>query len=293
MPDKFAATWVSHSSISDFTRCPRSYFLKNVYKDPRTGHKIQIITPALALGSIVHEVIEGLSVLPVEKRFTTPLLQKYQTAWKKIAGEQGGFYSQEQEEKYYQAGVEMLQRVTQNPGPIGKKAVKIKEDLPWFWLSQQDEIILCGKIDWLEYLPDQDAVHIIDFKTSKQPESAESLQLPIYYLLSSRTQSRPVHQVSYWYLRLQDRPIAQDLPDETEAFDKVFTIATKIKTARKLNHFSCPNGDQGCNHCLPFERILQGEGKLVGENEYRQDVYVLPFVPNSQGDQPDLAADIL
>jgi len=30
--DKFAAIWISHSSISDFLKCPRSYFLKNIYK---------------------------------------------------------------------------------------------------------------------------------------------------------------------------------------------------------------------------------------------------------------------
>jgi len=42
--------------------------LRNVYKDPATGHKITVVTPPLSLGTAVHEVIEGLSVLSVEER---------------------------------------------------------------------------------------------------------------------------------------------------------------------------------------------------------------------------------
>ena len=66
--DKYSAVWVSHSSISDFLKCPRAYFLRNVYKDPATGHKITVVTPPLSLGTAVHEVIESLAVLPVEER---------------------------------------------------------------------------------------------------------------------------------------------------------------------------------------------------------------------------------
>jgi len=64
--DKYTAVWTSHSSIGDFLKCPRAYFLKNMYKDPKTGRKIALVNPALSLGQIVHEVIEGLSVLPVD-----------------------------------------------------------------------------------------------------------------------------------------------------------------------------------------------------------------------------------
>ena len=63
MADKYTAYWVSHSSINDFLKCPRAYFLKNVYKDPKTGRKIKLISPPLALGQAVHEVVESLSVL--------------------------------------------------------------------------------------------------------------------------------------------------------------------------------------------------------------------------------------
>jgi hypothetical protein len=42
-------------------------FLRNMYKDPLTGHKVTVVTPPLSLGAAVHEVVESLSSLPTEK----------------------------------------------------------------------------------------------------------------------------------------------------------------------------------------------------------------------------------
>lgn len=275
MPDKFTATWVSHTSINDFLTCPRAYFLKNVYKDPKTGRKFQLMSPPLALGSAVHEVIESLSILPTDQRFEVPLLQKFDIAWKKISGKRGGFFDKETEQQYKTTGEEMLRMVQENPGPVARKAVKIKSDLPQYWISEEDNIILCGKIDWLEYLPDTDTVHIIDFKTSKSSENETSLQLPIYLLLVHNTQERKVSKASYWYLRMSKELDEKILPNLEDAHEEVIRVAKQIKTARKLGHFKCPNGDDGCWSCRPLERVLSGEAELVGTNDYRQDVYVL------------------
>jgi len=95
--DKYTATWVSHSSISDFLQCPRAYFLKHVYRDPKTGHKIKITSPPLALGQAVHEVLESLSTLPVEERFRNSLIEKFHTVWQKLSGKKGGFVNEEVE----------------------------------------------------------------------------------------------------------------------------------------------------------------------------------------------------
>lgn len=275
MPDKFTATWVSHSSMSDFINCPRAYYLNNVYKDPQSGHKIQLMSPPLALGAAVHEVVESLSVLPTKERFRVSLLKKFSQVWKKYTGEKGGFTTQSQEQKYKERGEEMLRRVMDNPGPLKNLAVKIKEDLPYYWLSEEDEIILCGKVDWLEYLPDKDQVHIIDFKTGRKATQNGSLQLPIYHLLVHNTQQRRVARVSYWHLALEDEPQEQELPDLTQAHEQVLRIAKKIKLARKLERFKCPQGENGCFHCQPLEKVLRGEAKKVGINDYKQDVYIL------------------
>jgi len=274
--DKFSATWVSHTSIRDFLACPRAYYLNNVYKDPASGHKIKIMSPALALGQAVHEVVESLSVLPVETRFKEPLSRKFEIAWKKIQGKKGGFENEEQETNFRLRGEAMLKRILDNPGPLKKLAVKIQMDLPYYWLSEADEIILCGKLDWLEYIPEEDGVHIIDFKTSKNDEEKESIQLPIYYLLAKHCQKRKVIKASYWYLERQDELTPKELPDNPDEIEaKILKIAKEIKLARKLGRYKCPMGEGGCRSCRNLERIIKGEGTLVNVNEYNQDIYVL------------------
>lgn len=273
-PDKFKAVWVSHSSIADFLRCPRTYYLRNVYKDPKTNHKITVMSPSLALGQAVHEVIESISYLPVEERMLIGLTKRFDVAWQKVSGDLGGFKDKNEEKEYKNRGLLMLERIQKNPGPIIRKAIKIKatNGLPYFWLSEEENIILCGKIDWLEYLPD-DSVHIIDFKTGKNDEDAESLQLPIYLLLATNTQKRLVSKASYWYLDRDDFMIEKTLPDFFSAKEEVLKIARRIKLARQMNHFKCPK--DGCFACRPLEKVLKGEGRKVGISEYNQDIYIV------------------
>ena len=284
MKDKFTATWISHTSISDYLRCPRSYYLKNVYKDRETGKKIQIVSPALSLGSAVHEVLEGLSNIPTEKRFDISPIVQLEMAWSKYAGKLGGFDNPEKENATKERGKQMLRKVMDNPGPLARLSVKLKQDFLYYWLSEEDNLILCGKIDWLEYLKDLDAVHIIDFKTSKKEENPNSLQLPIYYLLAQNCQSRPVEKLSYWYLEYDTMPSRMDLPDSESSFNKILEIGRKIKLARKLESFTCPNGKEGCMACRELELILQGGGEKVGETD-RHNLYYLARETSSDGDE--------
>lgn len=273
--DKYTAVYVSHSSISNFLECPRSYFLRNVYKDPKTNHKIKLMSPPLALGQAVHEVVESLSELKTTERFKEPLLEKFDRAWKKVSGKSGGFFDKDSEYKYRQRGEEMLGRVTQHPGPVAELAVKIQMELPQYWLSEGENIILCGKIDWLKYIPDDDSVEIIDFKTSRSEEVDDSLQLPIYHLLVNNCQKRKVNGAWYWYLDRDDNLTKKELPDLEESREKILKIGRQMKLTRQLQHFKCPNGDEGCRGCRPYEAIIRGEGELVGTDEYHADVYVI------------------
>ena len=273
--DKYTAVWISHTSINDYLKCPRAYYLKNVYKDPKTGHKVQQMTPALALGQAVHEVLESLSNLTTQSRFDTSPVLKFDENWQNYSGKKGGFSTLEDEHQYKERGKEMLRRVMDNPGPLKKLAVKIQQELPHYWISEDENIVLCGKVDWLEYLPDSDSVHIIDFKTGKKQEEEDSLQLPIYHLLVHHCQKRPVTKASYWYLNTSDTLTEKTLPDLKEAHEKVIEIGRRIKLARKLEKFDCPEGRDGCIHCRPIEKIINGQAELVSSNDQR-DVYIIP-----------------
>lgn len=277
MKDKYKAYWVSHSSINDFLNCPRAYFLRAVYKDPITGHKITEIKPSLSMGQVVHGVIDEISNLPASERLSTSLSDRLDRSWGKISGKKGGFRSEKEEEEYRVRARSLLKKIEDNPGPINNKAIKLKVDdgdLPYYWFSDDENIILCGKIDWIEYLEDIDSIHIIDFKTGKNEEKEDSLQLAIYHLLAANLQNRKVAKASYWYLDSESEPREVKLPDLEEAYKKVFEVAKRMKLGKQINYFKCPKG--GCFFCTPLERILKGEGELVGTSEYNQDIYLLP-----------------
>ncbi len=273
MKDKYSAVWVSHSSISDYLKCPRAYYLRNVYHDPKTNRKISVIEPPLALGQAVHEALEALQTLPVEERLTVPLTERFEKAWTNITGRKGGFTDTDQERKFKERAAAMIVRVMKHPGPLTKKAIKIRQELPSYWLSEEDNIILCGKIDWLEYIEDSDSVRIIDFKTGKFDEDPDSLQLPIYYLLATHTQTKPVSGISYWYLDRDDEPMDMKLPDTGTSEQRILTLAKKVALARKLGHFKCH--ENGCRACMPYETVLAGKATFVGLNTYGQDLYIL------------------
>jgi ATP-dependent helicase/DNAse subunit B len=276
--------------MGDFIKCPRAYYLHNVYKNPKTGRKINIVSPALSLGTAVHEVVEGLADFKIEDRINRLkkdiLLETLENAWKKVSGKRGGFVSESNEKEMKDRATSMILRVHDNQKPLLEKTVKIKEGEnglpPNFLFSKEDNIILCGKIDWLIYDSANDSVHILDFKTGKNEENEESLQLPIYQLLLKNLQKRKVNGASYWYLDRDDIPKEVALLGEKESFDKVFAIAKQVKNARTNatidgpeEAFQCPRGEEGCFVCKPFEKIIRGQAECVGVGEMRQDLYIV------------------
>lgn len=267
--------WISHTSMRDFLTCPRAYFLRQVYKDPATGKKINIINPALALGNTVHDVLDEISALPVADRFNESLLDRYEKAWERVTGELGGFKDKTEEMVYKARGIVMLQQVIDNPGPLAQKAIKLYSPdtlPPRYMISEEENILLCGKVDWLEYFPEDNSVHIIDFKTGVHDESADSLQLPIYALLVKNCQKRAIKKISYWYLERSDKPAEKILPDFADAHERIMDVALKIKKARADKEFICRQN--GCFACKPLEKIVNGQATYIKTSGY-QDIYVV------------------
>ncbi len=272
--DKYSAVWVSHSSMGDFLKCPRLYFLHNVYKN-KNRRKIGIVAPPMSLGFAVHNVLEPLVNIKSDDRALVDLFSQYEIEWEKVKGKIGGFISKDLEDEYYVRGKNMIERVKNNMAPLLKKALKSKQELPNFFISPEDNLILCGKVDWLQYVEETDEVHILDFKTGKNEEKEDSLQLPIYHLIVNSMQKRKVHGASYWYLERDNEPIEVDLPDLDSARERVMKVALQVKRARDTQSFMCPSGTEGCRHCLPYEKIIKGEAEYVGIGGYNQDLYIV------------------
>lgn len=293
MPDKYSAVWVSHSSMGDFIKCPRSYYLHNMYKSPVTGHKVSIVTPHMSLGIAVHEVLEGLADFPSDTRMDRDLVEWYDNIWQKYSGKKGGFASDEEEAEFKARGIVMLKKVAEDPRFLVNKCIKLPQDkMPCnFYLSEEHNIILNGLVDWIEYLPETDSLHIVDFKTGKREETESSLQLPIYLLLCDALhKKRKVTKASYWYLE-SDKMVEKELPGLEKARRDVLAVALQVKEMRDLakrqgpdKTFICPQGaydgvtkEGGCMNCRPYELILARDplAEFVGVGGFSQDMYVM------------------
>jgi hypothetical protein len=255
-----------------------------MYKDPATGRKMSIVTPHMALGTAVHQVLEDLANYPSEERFKRDLRARFEEEWEKVSGLKGGFLTPEQEEEFKMRGKEMINNVIKDPRFLVNKRVKLpKEKMnPNYFLSEEDNIILNGQVDWIEFLPDE-SLHIVDFKTGKREEADGSLQLPIYLLLCNKLRPQwKVSKASYWYLE-SDKMVEKELPDAETAYRDVYDVALRVKQAREKGEFLCPRGEEGCMNCRPYEKILDWKaGKLdddsvisVGIGGFNQDMFVV------------------
>jgi ATP-dependent helicase/DNAse subunit B len=228
----------------------------------------------MSLGVAVHEVLEGLSEYKSEDRMKHDLKKKYEEAWAKVTGERGGFKDKDEEKEFKARGISMIENVIKDPKFLTNKTLKLPREKmnPNFFLSDEHNIILNGLVDWIEYLPETDSLHIVDFKTGKNEESESSLQLPIYLLLCDALQKRKVTKASYWYLE-SGKVIEKELPDLKKAREAVMEVALKVKEARERKEFMCPRGEAGCFGCKPYEAILKGEAKYLGIGGFNQDLY--------------------
>lgn len=293
--DKYSAVWLSHSSISDFLKCPRLYYLKNIWKNKK-GRKVNIVSPHMSLGSAVHGVIEPLANLKTEERFANNLIEIYEKVWLKYSGLKGGFPDSETEKDFKERGEKMIKNVIENKGPLANKTVKFYNGdfIPNIYLSEQENIILCGLVDWVEYLEKTDSLRVIDFKTGLRDEREDSFQLPIYKILVESLQKRKVTGAAYWYLDRDKFPKSVEIVDEDLNLikEKILKIGLEIKQKKKSaknknemeENFSCPYGD--CASCTDFNLIQKlDQGELVdkvmyiGVGEYKQDLYFIKSSP--------------
>lgn len=301
--DKYKAVWLSHSSMQDFEKCPRLYYLHNIYKN-NNNRKIGIVSPYMSLGIAVHNVLEGLIKYKSEDRNKQDLIGFFEIEWAKVSGERGGFRNQEEELDFKNRGLTMIQNVLKDPKVLLEKTIPTKsyysgDMLPNIIMDEYENIILCGNIDWIKYNSDANNLQVVDFKTGRNEEKEDSKQLPIYKILLSKLQSKwTVSNIGlYWYLdsgELKEKQIEEE--DLNKIWQQIINIGIDIRDRKiewtsngwvnrknVINNFKCRNStteepDAECFHCKDLARIVRGDLdniKYVGVDMYGRDSYLV------------------
>src|SRR3990167_9253894 len=138
--------WISHSSLADFEKCPRLYYLRNLYRDARFGNnfRIQVANPYLSLGEIVHDAIDNfVNRYQPRERNKDKMMYELSRGWMLKKGKVGGFNSESQEKEFKDRSVQMAQRFLANEDFAGKIPLKT-EGFPKKKLFTVKDLVLVG-----------------------------------------------------------------------------------------------------------------------------------------------------
>lgn len=269
-PNKFIknAIFLSHTSLNDYLNCPRSYYLKNIYRDPKTGNRIQIASPHLSLGSTVHDTIKWF--LDMEGLVTKEQLeQKFRNLWIKYSGKKGGFASREDEAVFGKRGLQMLDNFYKNWQGLEKKRLDV--NFPKHVLFE--DVVLLGNFDFVGEREDG-TLHILDFKTGTHDET-DPIQLYIYAILAEGNFGKAVSKISYWYLDRDSEPKEAVLDSLDGKLEWLTEKAKDLKGSIEKAVWECVKEGE-CRDCLTYQAIVDGKGTFQFTDErYKKDIYFL------------------
>src|SRR3972149_1442605 len=222
--------WLSHSSLNDFEKCHKLYYLRNLYRDKLKGNRfrIQIANPYFSLGEAVHDAIDRfVTRYPTSERDKDKLFYEFKRSWQLRAGRRGGFKDSAQEEYFKQRGEAMLERFYKNSS--FSKGQTLKVDFPKLPLVGEDE---------------------------------GSLQLPIYALLATHVLKLPVEKVSYWYLDRDDKPKEVPLGDLDSVLAQLKQKAQEVATVIAKQDFT--DKARPCTtDCEAYKAVVDGKGEYL------------------------------
>jgi len=204
--------YLSYTSLKDFLKCPRSYYLKDLYKDPKNNYRLQVASPHLSLGSVVHDSVKWFLDEP-EKPTLEQTIEKFRNLWLKFRKKRGGFSSDEEEGNFGRRGLAMIENFVKNWQVLEKAAQGVT--FPKYNLV--DNVILIGNFDYIGQFEDG-SLHVIDFKTGANDEQ-DALQLYIYAILAESNLGKSVSEAGFWYLDRDGGPkdiVLDPLPAKLE-----------------------------------------------------------------------------
>ncbi len=263
------ALWVSYTGLKDFWRCPRSFYLKNRYHDPKTGNRLQVASGPMTLGSLVHDAVKWY-LQTGRNTSLDDIIKKYRNHWLKYQGKRGGFATRQDEAEFGKRGLSMLDNFYANKEVL-EKNVPAYDFLRYIL---DTKIVLNGKVDFIGELPDG-SLHILDFKTGSKDEE-DPTQLYIYAILAESTLGKPASKISYWYLDRDSAPKEAVLDPLEEKLEWLKIKAKEIEEAVKKDKWVCIEKDSPYSECKKYEAVIAGKAEFqFSDYDFKKDIYFL------------------
>lgn len=264
------ALFISYTALKDFLKCPKSYYLKNRYRDPKSGYRLQIASGPMTLGSLVHDAIKWY--LQTNRAASKDeVINKYRNHWLKYRGKKGGFISREQEGDFGKRGLAMLDNFMTNVS-ILEPNIPAYDFLRY---NLDEKIVFTGKVDFIGKLAGG-GLHILDFKTGVKDEE-DAMQLHSYAIMAESSFQKPVSKLSYWYLDRDSNPKEAVLDSLEEKIDWLKDKALEIQNAIEYNNWVCIEKDGPYNECGKYQAVIDGKGEFqFSDDDFKKDVYFLP-----------------
>ena len=262
--------YLSYTSLKDFLKCPRSYYLKDLYKDPKNNYRLQVASPYLSLGSVVHDCVKWF-LDSEQKPSLEETFKKFRNLWLKFRGKKGGFSSDQEEGNFGNRGLKMIDNFVKNWQVLEKPA----QQITFPKLNLVENVVLIGNFDYVGEKTDG-SLHVVDFKTGANDEN-DPTQLYIYSILAEANLEKPVSSASFWYLDREDEPGNIVLDPLESKFEWLIEKGMEVKKALEKGEWVCIKSPNLCRDCQDYQAVLDGKGEfLFSDHRYKKDIYYLP-----------------
>jgi len=182
---------LSYSSMSTYETCPHRYKLIYIQKLP-TAEKYYF-----SFGRSIHDALRYLYDVKVPPLPTLEeLLAFYKEHWVHV-----GYESEEQEQRYFDFGIDMLSEYYKKHTPYLKLPLAVERE----FTIQIDGVSVRGYMDRIDKLDDE-TIEVVDYKTSKAltlEDTRSSDQLKIYQLAAEKLFGLPVSKLTLYHMASQ------------------------------------------------------------------------------------------
>jgi len=230
---------LSATKIETYDTCPLKYRLKHI--DNVSERKTRA---TLEFGSIMHAVLEEFHGLKITEQTEENLKYLLNKNWREDA-----FEYRLRGEEFRKQGEEILSDyfrfIQENPPNV------LKRESPFSYVMEQINVKISGKIDRIDQ--DGDTLAIVDYKTSKKKEKAETnLQMALYTEAILRDAVPGVKgnpgKANLHFLRHGDDPLSSHQFSEQNLQDSRIKIS-KVADGIRSGSFEPDKNEFNCRYC--------------------------------------------